>query len=115
MSENVVEVATADQFPSFHARIHWLPTMQTVSPVAGSRVLRQRIWLGARQFDTLAAVESAGGLHLAATCVFGDETEVGQDVELSFWSSGVQESLTQPGTDLALVEGDHVVASGKIL
>lgn len=109
------EVATADQFPTFHAKIHWFPSTHTLPPVAGSHVLRQRVWLGNRHCDTLTAVESAGGPQLAAMCVFGDETEAGQDVELTFWTSGIQESLTQPGADLALEVGDHRVASGKFL
>ena len=117
MSENAFEMATSDEFPIFRAKIHWLRATGKASRATapGSRIPHQRVWLGARELDTLTALKAAGGVQLAAECLFGYQTDAGQDVELSFWFSGVRESLTTSGTDLALVEGDRVVASGTML
>jgi len=100
----------------------WRPTALNISRAAvpGSVVHRQRVWLRPRESGILTAVETAGGLQLAATCVLGDAGDDGQDVELSFWLSGILARVTQRGTEVALVEGprvvgDRVVASGNIL
>jgi hypothetical protein len=115
MGKNVFEESSPDQWPTLRAEIHWVPLAgnATDTAVPGRIIERQRVRMSSQGVDPGTGEKTVR--ILAATCTFGVETDEGQTVQLSFWSTIDLGATAQPGCDLDLLSGDEVIATGKIV